>query len=260
MREWILAETNYGLLKDNPYDVLVLPMGATEPHNLHLPYGTDTYQSETMAELACEAAFRQGARVAMLPAFPFGTQTNLREFPLAINLMPSTLSAVLSDIVESLADSGVQKLVILNGHGGNEFKSVLRELYGRTSVHLFLCDWFRGISSDVQQQIFEDPGDHAGEMETSLMLAYYGDLVATDDAGNLSADEGVEKSSDFEAIRNRWVSITRPWHLVTTNSGTGDPRPATAEKGRHLMDTIVERLAAFLVQLANEDITEQFPY
>ncbi|MFQ5732792.1 MAG: creatininase family protein [Planctomycetaceae bacterium] len=260
MRDWILAETNYGRLKDNPCDVAVLPMGATEPHNLHLPYGTDTYQSLTIAELACETAFRRGARVVMLPAIPFGTQTNMREFPLAVNLMPSTLAAVIGDVVDSLAQSGIEKLVVLNGHGGNDFKPVLRELYGQTPVHVFLCDWFCGLSADVQRTIFDDPGDHAGEMETSLMLAYFGDLVATDDDGRLRADDGEANPTRFEAVENRWVTITRPWHLLTTNAGCGNPHSATADKGRKLMETLVERLSAFLVQLADEPVDERFPY
>jgi creatinine amidohydrolase len=61
--------------------------------------------------------------------------------------------------------------VIVNSHGGNDFKPVLRELTGKTPVHLFLCDWYRGLSSDLQKQIFDDPGDHAGEMETAFGLA-----------------------------------------------------------------------------------------
>ena len=103
----------------------------------------------------------------MLPAIPFGTDTNQMEFPLAMNLNPSTLGMVIRDIVDSLAKHKIYKLLILNSHGGNDFKPVLRELYGKTPVQRFLCDWYRGTSADVQPQIFEDAGDHAGEMETA---------------------------------------------------------------------------------------------
>src|SRR5258707_2724914 len=132
MRDWILSETNYGRVKDHPFDVAVQPMGATEPHNLHLPYGTDTFESVEVASRACEAAFNRGARVVMLPAIPYGTETNLREFPLALNLNPNTLSRVIADLVASLEHSGVRKLLILNGHSGNDFKTPLRELYCTT--------------------------------------------------------------------------------------------------------------------------------
>jgi creatinine amidohydrolase len=261
MREWILSEINYGYVKNHPYDVAVLPMGATEPHNLHLPYGTDTFESLEIASRSCEAAFRRGARVVMLPVVPYGTETNLGAFPLAMNLNPSTLALVIGDLVASLEKQGIRKLVILNGHGGNELKPVLRELYGKTRVHLFLCDWFRGISADVQKQLSADPGDHAGEMETAFGLAYFPQFVARDArTGKLAADAGATQPTRFDAINRGWISITRPWHLLTTNSGAGNPHPATAEKGKHLVETIVLRLADFLVELAAAELDEKFPF
>ncbi len=261
MREWILSEINYGHVKQQPYDVAVLPLGATEPHNLHLPYGTDTFESEAIAGRACEAAYRRGARVVMLPAIPYGTETNQMRFPLAMNVNPSTLLAVIHDLVASLDQHGVHKLLILNSHGGNDVKPMLRELYGTTRVHLFLCDWFRAISADVQKEIFDDAGDHAGEMETALGLACFSHLVAIDAAtGKIAADDGAVRSTRFDAVNKGWVSITRPWHLLTTNSGSGNPHPATAEKGERLMEIIVSRLADFLVELAGSKIDGQFPF
>jgi len=261
MREWILSEINYGCVKDRPYEVAVLPMGATEPHNLHLPYGTDTYESLEIAGRACEAAFKRGARVVMLPAIPYGTETNLGAFPLAMNLNPSTLALVIGDLVASLEKQGMRKLLILNGHGGNDFKPVLRELYGKTRVHLFLCDWFRGISGDVQKQLCAEPGDHAGEMETAFGLAFFPDLVARDPkTGKLAADAGAMRPTRFEAVNRGWVSLTRPWHLLTTNTGAGNPHAATAEKGKQLVETIISRLADFLVELAAAKLDENFPF
>lgn len=261
MREWILSEVNYGYVKAHPYEAAVLPMGATEPHNLHLPYGTDTYESIEIANRACEAASGRGARVVMLPPIPYGTETNLRAFPMAMNLQPSTLARVICDLVESLEQCGIRKLLILNGHGGNDFKPLLRELFGKTRVHLFLCDWFRGISADAQKQVFVEAGDHAGEMETSFGLACFPDLVARDEqTGQLRADAGAMSPTRFEAVNRGWVSITRPWHLLTTNTGAGNPHAATAEKGKQFVDTIVSRLADFLVELAAAKTDEKFPF
>jgi len=261
VREWVLSEVNYGYVKEHPYTVAVLPMGATEPHNLHLPYGTDTYEVEAIAHRACEAAFNKGARIVALPAIPYGTETNLTAFPFAMNLNPSTLLQVIADLVQSLDRHGVHRLLILNGHGGNDFKPVLRELAGRTSVALFLCDWFRTITADVQKTIFENAGDHAGELETSLGLAYFPQFVACDAAtGKILADEGAMNSTRLDAVNKGWISISRPWHLLTTNSGAGNPFPATAEKGRRLMDVLVERLADFLVELAEVEMDDRFPY
>jgi creatinine amidohydrolase len=261
VRPWILAETNYGHVKHHPYEVAVLPTGATEPHNLHLPYGTDTFEADAIGSLVCEEAWKQGARVVLLPTIPYGTETNQMHFPFAMNVLPSTLGLVIRDLVHSLETHGIRKLLILNSHGGNDFKPVLRELYGTTSVHIFLCDWFRGASADVQKQVFDVPDDHGGEMETSLALAYFGHLVARDpQTGRLAADEGATRSMRFGALNAGWVSITRPWQLLTTNTGAGNPHAASAEKGRRLMEALVERLSGFLVELARSPLDEQFPF
>jgi creatinine amidohydrolase len=261
MREWILAESNYGLIKESPYEAAVLPMGATEPHNLHLPYGTDTIEVETLASRACEGAFRRGARVVMLPPIPYGTETNMHRFPFAMNVNPSTLLAVVRDLVESLERTGIRKLLILNGHGGNDFMPLLRELHAATKVHIFLCDWFRKMSADLQQRIFADPGEHAGEVETAFILACRPELVIRDpQTGGLRADDGMMRTTRLAALNRGWVSIARPWHLLTTNTGAGNPHKATAEKGQQLVDEVVSRLSDFLVELAQVKMDEAFPY
>lgn len=260
MRPWILAETNYHHVQGCDYQVAVLPMGATEPHNLHLPYGTDTFQAETIASRACEAAWQQGARVVMLPPIPYGTETNQHRCRLSMNVNPTTLGLLIRDLVDSLQGHGIQRLLILNSHGGNEFKPLLRELFGRTNVQLFLCDWFRGLTADVRSQIFSAADDHAGEVETSLGLAFFPQFVRTNSDGTLAADEGAVRLTRFDAVNQGWVSITRPWHLLTTNTGSGNPHGATADKGRQLMDIMVQRLSGFLVQLSGSTIDASFPF
>ena len=96
---------------------------------------------------------------------------------------------MITDLVESLAHHGIRKIVLLNSHGGNDFKPLLRELYGKTTVHIFLCNWYTAIG-DAEGEIFEHPDDHAGEMETSFGLAYFPDLVARNADGTLIADDG----------------------------------------------------------------------
>ena len=177
MRPWKLLETNYGIVKEQCYEVAVLPLGATEPHNLHLPYGTDILEADMVGEKICEAAWNRGAKVVLLPTIPYGTESNLMHFPMAMNISPATLSIVLVDLVESLARHGIRKVVLLNSHGGNDLKPVLRELYEQTPAKLFLCNWYAAFK-DLYGSLFCEPDDHAGEMETSLMLAYHPDLVA----------------------------------------------------------------------------------
>jgi creatinine amidohydrolase len=258
-RPWKLAETNYGYVKEHAFEVAVLPLGATEPHNLHLPYGTDTYEGDVIGEKICEAAHARGAKVVLLPTLPYGPETNQQAFPLAMNLNPSTVAAVVTDLVAALVQSGIRKVVLLNSHGGNDLKSLLRELYGKTPAQLFLCNWYR-VLADVEKEIFVHPDDHAGEMETSIILAYHPELVAKRPDGSLAADDGKIAVTQFDAVNRGWVSITRPWHLLTTNSGAGNPHQASAEKGREFVARLVERLATFLVELSAAKLDERFPY
>jgi creatinine amidohydrolase len=256
MRDWVLAEQTHAFVRAKPWDVVVLPLGATEPHNLHMPYGTDNFQVEAIADRACEKAYRGGARVLLLPTLPFGVNTNYFKVPgsLACSLTPMTLLAVISDLAESMERQGVKKMLILNGHGGNEVKPILRQLHHRARIFLCLCDWYR-MATDVYPHIFEKPSEHADEVETSLGLAYFPELLHPQ-----LADAGTARPARLEAINRGWVSITRPWHLATTNTGLGDPSAASAAKGRKLMDVLVERLAAFLGELAAATVDETFPY
>jgi creatinine amidohydrolase len=258
-RPWILTETTYSQTKDAAYDVAVLPLGATEPHNLHLPYGTDVFEATTIGEHVCEAAYQRGAKVILLPTIPYGTETNLQAFPLAMNLNPATLFRVIADLIGSLERSGIRKVLLLNSHGGNDLKPLLRELYGQTSVHLFLCNWYQMIA-DQYAGIFQHRDDHAGEMETSFMLAFHPQLVGRREDGSLVADPGTTNPSRLDAVNRGWVTITRPWHLLTTNTGSGNPHAATAEKGEQLMELVVARLSEFIVQLASTPIDERFPF
>ena len=146
-------------------------------------------------------------------------------------------------------ENGIRKIVLLNSHGGNDLKPLLRELNGKTPAHLFLCNWYQTLT-DEYHEIFAEPDDHAGEMETSLALAYFPELVAQR-RRSLAADEGRTAPTRFDAVNRGWVSITRPWHLLTTNAGSGNPHAATAEKGHRLIDVLVDRLATFLVELSD---------
>ena len=258
-RPWLLAHSTLEDVREANYQVAVLPFGATEPHNTHLPYATDTLEAEAVGQAICRQAHQQGAKVVLLPAIPYGTETNMHRLPLAMNLNPSTLLVILTDLVESLTGSGIRKIVLLNSHGGNELKPFLRELCGKTQAQIFLCEWFRMIG-DQYATIFDQPEDHAGEMESSLGLAFFPELVVRNPDGTLRADDGAVRSTRFDAVNKKWVSITRPWHLLTKQSGSGNPHAASAEKGQALMDLIVSRIAPFLVELSAAEIDDQFPF
>jgi creatinine amidohydrolase len=254
--DWVLAEQNHQFIASKKWDVVVLPFGATEPHNVHMPYATDIYQVEQVGRQACERAYHKGANVLLLPAMPFGVNTNHLQVPgaLALSVTPTTLLKVLADLTDALSRQGIRKMVLLNGHGGNELKPLTRELYHNTKIFLCVCDWYR-VAADQYASIFAKPGEHADEMETSMGMAFFPQLMKPAVPGS-----GAARPARFEAIRRGWVSITRPWHLLTADTGVGDPGAGTAEKGRKLMEIVAERLGEFLYELAKSPMDETFPF
>src|SRR5438552_18604981 len=93
MREWVLAEQNHAFIRSQKWEVAVLPFGALEPHNLHMPYGTDNFQVDAIGARICERAYQAGAKVLLLPTMPYGVNTNYLRVPgaLACSVTPSTL-------------------------------------------------------------------------------------------------------------------------------------------------------------------------
>lgn len=242
MRPYVLAETNWRQVQETPYEVAVLPWGATEAHNYHLPYATDVYETSAIAEESAHIAWQAGAKVLALPAIPFGVNTGQLDIPLTINMNPSTQLAVLRDIVESLEVQGVPKLVLLNGHGGNDFRTMLRELQGATDVFICTLNWFTCIDA---RNFFDEPGDHAGELETSLMMFLQPDLVALSAAG-----EGRTRAFRVQALREGWAWAPREWRRVTIDTGSGNPRAASAEKGARYFEAVTQKIGHFLVEMA----------
>jgi creatinine amidohydrolase len=252
IRPYILAETNWQAVSRTQFDVAVLPWGATEAHNWHLPYATDVIQCDHVAAEAARLAWERGARVAVLPTVPFGVQTGQLDIPFCLNLNPSTQAAVLQDVAQTLAGQGVRRLLILNGHGGNDFRAMIRELQPRVP-ELFLCtiNWWNCVDP---RPFFDQPGDHAGELETSVMLHFVPELVAPLE----QAGSGRARPFRIQALRERWAWAPRQWTKVTADTGIGDPRAATAEKGARYVAELTTKLADFFVELAAADLDDLY--
>lgn len=242
-RPYVLAESTWKQVDPTPYSIAVLPWGATEAHNYHLPYGTDNVQAERVAIRAAALAWARGARAVVLPTVPFGVNTTQLDIKLCLNMNPSTQLSLLGDLVASLDGQGIQKLVVVNGHGGNDFRQIIRELQPRTGVFLSTINWWSCV--DVKHFVTE-PGDHAGEAETSAMMHLAPDLIgALADAG-----PGRARASRLRGIREGWAWAPRRWTQVTADTGIGDPSRSTPEKGEAYVAAAVERIAGFLVELA----------
>lgn len=247
-RPYILAESTWreiGAL--GGVEVAVLPWGATEPHNYHLPYGTDVTLAEHVAAESARRAWEGGTRVTVLPAVPFGVQTTQLDLPLCLNVSPTTQLALLGDLAASLAGQGVPKLVILNAHGGNDFRPLVRELALRTALFVCVVNWWQVVPA---AGYFDEPGDHAGELETSAMLHAAPALVRP--LGE--AGPGVERRPKLRALRERWAWAPRPWTRITADTGVGNPRASTAERGARFVDAACAAIGEFLAELAAAEL------
>jgi creatinine amidohydrolase len=250
-RPYILAETTWKAVRETAFDVAVLPWGATEAHNHHLPYATDVVEATEVAAEAARLAWERGARAVVLPTLPFGVQTGQLDIPLCVNLNPSTQAAILGDVARTLAGNGVRRLLVLNGHGGNDFRAMIRELQPRVDVFLCTLNWWSCLDA---RPYFDDPGDHAGELETSVMLHLAPELVLPLD----QAGDGAERKARVAGLREGWAWAPRPWTKISADTGVGDPRAATAEKGAAFFAAVTERIAGFLVELASIDPAEMY--
>jgi creatinine amidohydrolase len=243
MRPYILAESNWKDIKEQAIELAILPWGATEAHNYHLPYSTDVVEADEIGSESARKAWELGAKVMLLPTIPFGVNTGQQDIKLNLNIYPSTQMAILNDLIEVLNRQGIKKLLVLNSHGGNDFKTMLRELGARyPDMWLTTCSWFKILD---HQKYFEVPGDHADEMETSLMLLFRPQWVRPlEEAG-----DGLEKKSKIAAIREGWLWAERPWSKISADTGVGNPKAATPEKGRLFFQEVTNQLAKMYVSL-----------
>ncbi len=247
-KPFILAETNFKDIQSTHFDVAVLPWGATEAHNYHLPYATDNYQVEHIARTTAEIAWSKGTKVLVLPTIPFGVNTGQLDVPYCINMNPSTQLAILKDVCDVIIRHGSTKLVILNGHGANNFNSIIRELAGIfPQLMVFAVNWFQ---SAPVKEYFEQPGDHADEMETSVMMHLHPDLVLPLEV----AGDGATRKFTPAGIKKGWAWTQRPWTKITRDTGSGSPALATPDKGRFFLEACVENIATFYTEISNKSV------
>lgn len=252
MRPYILAETNWKNIQKTSFDLAILPWGATEAHNYHLPYATDVIEADRIAAAAAEIAWNKGAKIIVLPTIPFGVNTGQADIKLDVNIYPSTQMAILSDIIEMLNRQNIKKLLILNSHGGNDFKTLIREL-GLKYPQMFLatCNWYQALN---KKDFFDEMGDHADEMETSLMLHLAPELVLP----LTEAGTGKEKKHKIKEFNEGWAWSERKWSQITADTGVGNPKLASAAKGEKYFIAVTEKVARLFVEIAGCDTNDLY--
>ncbi len=253
MRPYILEETNWKQVNNQKYEVAILPWGATEPHNYHLPYGTDSLETTQIAYDAAKKAWEKGARVMVLPTIPLGVQNPGQiDMPFCLHTPPSTQIIILEDIARALYNQGIKKLVVMNGHGGNDFKPHIREIMPKfPGMFIALNQWFKLVPNS---DFFEEEGDHANEMETSIIMHYYPELVLPlEEAG-----EGRGKRWKLKSMENQTAWSPRRWDEVSEDTGIGNPKKASAEKGQRFLEEVTNRIGDFLIELAGADLNDLY--
>jgi creatinine amidohydrolase len=252
MDPFILAETTWKTIKDQQIDLAVLPWGATEAHNYHLPFATDNILVDEIARESAREAWNRGARPIVLPLIPFGVNTGQMDIRLNINLNPSTQLAILDDIADVLNRHGIYKFLILNGHGGNDFKQMIREL-GLRYPKMFICgcNWYQSFKNE---DFFKGSGGHADEMETSIMQYISPELVLP----LQEAGKGQAKKFKIKALNEKWAWAERKWSKVTADTGIGDPSEATPEKGEKCFNEIVKKIGDLIKDLSEADINNMY--
>lgn len=233
-------------LKKN--EIVLFPTGSTEQHGKHLAEDNDAF---TALEISKRVAEKTGVLVA--PVMPFGYSPHHMGFPGSITLSLETLVAVYKEVCKSLMKHGFKKIVIMNAHGGNQnaISETLRQLKedtGTTVYTLMVFPSSRGFGAKAVKETIETSGGHADELETSVVL-YLGQRVLSE-----KAEKGVPPASlsDFRRKYTGEVSTARDFHEITVSGSLGDPTLASKEKGRKLVEAVVDEIAAFIEDLKKQ--------
>jgi len=248
-----LTTRDFGAL-DPATTVAVLPLGATEQHGPHLPLNVDS----TLADGIVAAALPllpADLPVLFLPTQQIGLSPEHARFPGTLTLSSETLIRLWSEIGAGVARSGVRKLVLFNAHGGHTgaMDIVARELRATHGLIVYSVSWFNLPLGDAGAQFSADEhrfGVHAGDMETSMMLALAPDQVAMDAARDFGSTSR-QRAADY-AILGNGRSAKLGWAMEDYNpdGAAGNAAAATAEKGRALVDAAGTQLSALLAEVS----------
>jgi creatinine amidohydrolase len=240
-----MLRVNHKQLKEFPPNVAILPWGAMEAHNQHLPYGSDVIEASKIAELAAEMASEEGAKVIVYPPIPFGNNAQQLDQIGTIHISTTTTYAILRDVCSSLDRQNIDRLLIVNSHGGNDFKPLIRDLQNEYPLLIILVD-LHFMIPDLVQELFQNPGDHAGELETSFLLALNPKEVFLKQAG-----PGKRISFDIKSLNQAGIWTPRPWSQIHPDLGSGDPQNASLEKGKCYVETLTQELKKVILELSS---------
>ena len=219
----------------------LVPVGSTEQHGPHAPLGTDFLNAEAVAA-AAEDAYK--GDVIVTPAIPVGVAEEHRNFPGTMWVSEDTFRAYVREAAESLASHRFDRIVFVNGHGGNidALDEVAARLTRDGTAYAVSFTWFDAVDSAV-------PMGHAGGRETALLRATHPELVQEDRLDD-AAENGADRWGDWVS----GVNLAHDSHEFTENGVVGDPREGTPSLGEELLDQATENLTALFEELETRSL------
>jgi len=239
-----LSESTWPQVRDLDTDLAVIPVGSTEQHGPHAPLGTDMLTAEAVANAGVEAYKKEtGLDVPIAPVIPVGIADEHRAFDGTLWVSPDTFRAYVRETAESLAHHGFDRLVFVNGHGGNV--AALREVAGELSRHgeayAVAFTWFDSIKSEL-------PMGHGGPRETAVIRHIRPELI-----NESEAETAGEQSSDHWGEWVAGVNLAYDSNEFAENGVVGDPADSTAEDGKILLKQAAEKLCELLAAVAERE-------
>lgn len=253
-RFWSQLTTRDFASLDAAATVAVLPLGATEQHGPHLPLGVDTVLADGIVAAALPLLPAE-LPVLFLPTQQIGLSPEHARFAGTLTLSAETLIRVWNEIGAGVARAGVKKLVLFNAHGGHvgAMDIVARELRATHGLIVYSVSWFNLPLGDANARFSAQEhrfGVHAGEIETSMMLALTPQLVRMGEAKNFSSTSQ-QRAADY-AILGNGKSAKLGWAMEDYNAhgAAGNAAAATAESGRVVIDAAAQQLALLLAEVS----------
>jgi creatinine amidohydrolase len=223
-------------------ELAVLPVGSTEQHGPHAPLATDTLNAVAVAQAGADA---YDGEVVVAPALPYGISAEHRRFSGTVWLGPDTFRAVVREVVESLASHGWNRVVIVNGHGGNTdaVREIAAEISRREDAHVAAFTWFEAVGEHGSRM------GHAGPLETAMLRQHHPSLVHEDRIADAAA-----KAADRWGEWVSGVNLAHDSDEFTANGVVGDPGEGDAALGAELTTLAAEALAELLDAIAERPL------
>ena len=235
------------LLEDERPVVLLLPLGASEPHGPHAPLATDTLISVGTCERAAEALREDpDVRALVLPTLPYGVTRYAGAFPGAVSIQERTLRALVVEICGSLASQGFRRVVLVNNHFEPEQVETLRAAAEELGPGVRLLDLTRRRNAERLTEEFRSGSCHAGRYETSLVLAEDSSLVRRPRMATLES-KMIDMPAAMAAGRTDFVA------MGMDEAYCGAPAEASAEEGERTFATLTDLLVELVREVARED-------